>query len=486
MTVKTMIGWVLAVLSPRIASASTPASAQTRAPLVLAAASLQESMTAAAAAWAKKGHSKPILSFAASSALARQVLAGGAADLFVSADEEWMDALAAKRLIVAATRSDFLGNRLVVVELRGKRTRIPLRPAAALARTLGAGPLAMADTSGVPAGKYGKAALQRLGAWTAIAPNVVQAENVRAALALVERGAAPLGIVYATDARASQAVRVAGVFPQASHPPIVYPIARLTASTNPEARGVPPPSSSHAKARRSSSSSASPRGEDLPRMLTPDEWGIVALSLQVGGVALLVTLPIAFALAWLLARGRFPGKMLLDALVHLPLVVPPVVTGWLLLLAFAPTGAIGAMLQSMFGVSVLFRWTGAAIACGDHGAAADGARDAAVDRGGGPAAGKRRRDARRRPLADLRDDHLAAQPAGHPCGCGARICTRDRRIRRDDHLRRQRAGQTQTLPLAIYSGAAAAGWRGDGAAARGDLRRAVARRADHLRTARAA
>lgn len=99
-------------------------------------------------------------------------------------------------------------------------------------------------------------------------------------------------------------------------------------------------------------------------MLTPDEWAIVALTLQVGGVALLVTLPIAFALAWLLARGRFPGKMLLDALVHLPLVVPPVVTGWLLLLAFAPTGAIGAMLQSMFGVSVLFRWTGAAIASG--------------------------------------------------------------------------------------------------------------------------
>jgi molybdate transport system permease protein len=99
-------------------------------------------------------------------------------------------------------------------------------------------------------------------------------------------------------------------------------------------------------------------------MLTGAEWGIVALSLQVGGIAVLATLPIAFGLAWLLARGRFPGKILLDGLVHLPLVVPPVVTGWLLLLAFAPAGPIGGWLQNWFGISVLFRWTGAAIAAG--------------------------------------------------------------------------------------------------------------------------
>ncbi len=99
-------------------------------------------------------------------------------------------------------------------------------------------------------------------------------------------------------------------------------------------------------------------------MLTAEQWSVVALSLKVGGVAVLGCLPIAFGLAWLLARGRFPGKLLLDGLVHLPLVVPPVVTGWLLLLAFAPSGPIGGWLQSWFGVSVLFRWTGAAIASG--------------------------------------------------------------------------------------------------------------------------
>lgn len=203
-------------------------------PLVLAAASLRESMTAAADAWARRGHPRPVISFAATPALARQVAAGAAADLFVSADAQWMDALAAKSLIVASTRVSFLRNRLVVVASAGSRVRIPLRPPAALARVLGAGPLAMADPASVPAGKYGKLALETLGVWTAVAPRVVGAENVRAALALVERGAAPLGIVYATDARASARVRVAGVFPASTHPPITYPIARLARSTNPE------------------------------------------------------------------------------------------------------------------------------------------------------------------------------------------------------------------------------------------------------------
>lgn len=204
-----------------------------RAPLVLAAASLQESLDAAADRWATMGHPRPVISFAASSALARQIEAGAPADLFLSADEEWMDALAAKRLIAPGTRADLVGNRLVVIEPVGRRSAVPLN-GARLARLLAAAPLAMADPDSVPAGKYGKAALSKLGAWDAVAPHVVRAENVRAALALVERGAAPFGIVYLTDARASSKVRVAGIFPTSSHPPIVYPIARVAASTNAE------------------------------------------------------------------------------------------------------------------------------------------------------------------------------------------------------------------------------------------------------------
>lgn len=211
-----------------------PVLAQERAPLVLAAASLQESMNAAADSWANQGHRRPVISFAASSALARQVQAGGKADLFASADEEWMDVLQKDGLLADRTRSAFLGNRLVVIASAGQGGRVTTRT---LAKTLSAGPLAMADTDSVPAGKYGKAALERLGAWPMVAPHVVRAENVRAALALVERGAAPYGIVYATDAKASSRVRVVGMFPAASHPPITYPLARLKASTNSAAEG---------------------------------------------------------------------------------------------------------------------------------------------------------------------------------------------------------------------------------------------------------
>lgn len=220
--------------------AITPAdAAPRRGPLVLAASSLQEAMTQAADQWTRAGHPRPVLSFAASSALARQVQAGGAggvADLFVSADEEWMDALDRAGLLAAGTRADLVGNRLVVVArrdgpgaFRGRLTRVTL------ARALAGGPVAMADPDAVPAGRYGRAALQRLGAWPTVASYVVRAENVRAALALVERGAAPFGIVYLTDARSSAAVRVAGLFPADSHPPIRYPVARLRSSRDPDA-----------------------------------------------------------------------------------------------------------------------------------------------------------------------------------------------------------------------------------------------------------
>jgi molybdate transport system substrate-binding protein len=193
-------------------------------------------MNAAADAWARHGHVRPVISFAASSALARQIEAGAPADLFASADEAWMDELQGKGLLAPGTRSAFLGNRLVVVAPLTGSAHVPAR-GAALGRVLGGGPLAMADPESVPAGKYGKAALIKLGAWEAVASHVVRAENVRAALALVERGAAPFAIVYATDARASKLVRIAGMFPADSHPPIVYPLARLRASTNQEGEG---------------------------------------------------------------------------------------------------------------------------------------------------------------------------------------------------------------------------------------------------------
>jgi len=212
--------------------ALAPARLAARSPLVLAAASLQEAMTDAAAAWAARRHERPVLSFAGSSALARQIEAGAPADLFVSADEAWMDHVARKGLIRPGTRADFLSNRLVLIAPAGSRTALSIDRKFPLARALGAGRLAMADPDAVPAGKYGAAALARLGVWDAVKNRVARAENVRAALALVERGEAPLGIVYATDAAASAKVRVVGTFPAGSHPPITYPIATLKAATS--------------------------------------------------------------------------------------------------------------------------------------------------------------------------------------------------------------------------------------------------------------
>jgi len=213
------------------------AMAQERGPVVLAAASLQESLTEAANAWAAKGHAKPVLSFAASSALARQAIAGAPADLFLSADEEWMDAVAKAGLLRPGTRTTLLGNRLVLIAPAASKLRLTPARGFPLAKALGAGRLALADPDAVPAGKYAKAALARLGVWAGVAAKVAPAENVRAAMALVERGAAPLGIVYATDARASKAVRVVGIFPASSHPPIRYPVAVLKASRHKDAAG---------------------------------------------------------------------------------------------------------------------------------------------------------------------------------------------------------------------------------------------------------
>ncbi len=217
----------LALLFPALLACGQSAEDPTAGPVVLAAASLQESLEEVGRAWAAEGHAAPVLSFAASSALARQVEQGAPADLFVSADEEWMDTLEAQNLLRAGTRGDVLTNRLVLVTRTGDTVR-------SLA-DLGDGKLALADPGAVPAGKYAKAALESLGQWPAVESKVVPAENVRAALALVERGEAALGIVYATDATASDGVEVLETFPEASHPPIRYPAAVLAGSRHPDA-----------------------------------------------------------------------------------------------------------------------------------------------------------------------------------------------------------------------------------------------------------
>jgi molybdate transport system substrate-binding protein len=218
---------------------------------VFAAASLTDALRDVAASWQRAGHAPPRLVFGASSSLARQIEEGAPADLFASADSRWMDEVARHGLIASGTRRDLLGNTLVLVVPANRPTHMAIVPGFDLAALLGpAGRLAVGDPRHVPAGIYAEQALRRLGVWGSVAARLAPAADVRAALLLVERGEAPAGIVYATDAAVAPGVTVAGTFPATSHDPIVYPFALtrrgdtaegralLTFLATPEARAV--------------------------------------------------------------------------------------------------------------------------------------------------------------------------------------------------------------------------------------------------------
>ncbi|MFC0388448.1 molybdate ABC transporter substrate-binding protein [Muricoccus vinaceus] len=207
-----------ALFSPQRLGAQEPVT-------VFAAASLTDALRELGRSWEARGNSAPRLSFAASSALARQIEQGAPADLFMSADEPWADYLAERGLLAEGTRSSPLGNALVLVAPADRARAVDLARGTDMLALLGGGRLATGDPSNVPAGRYAREALTWMGQWDRIAPRLARADNVRSALLLVERGEAPLGIVYATDAMASPGVRVIGTFPPESHTAITYPFA---------------------------------------------------------------------------------------------------------------------------------------------------------------------------------------------------------------------------------------------------------------------
>lgn len=219
------------------AAIARPGLTQARPLVIFAAASLKNALDGAAQAWSQSaGKPGPKISYAASNTLAKQIEQGAPADLFFSADTDWMSYLEQKKLIRGGSRVDLLGNRMVLIAPRSSSVSLTLAPGVDLAASLGKdGRIALGNIDAVPAGKYGKAALEKLGVWASVEASVAGAENVRAALLLVSRGEAPYGIVYATDASADPGVVIAGTFPEDSHPPIVYPIAVTTESRSPEA-----------------------------------------------------------------------------------------------------------------------------------------------------------------------------------------------------------------------------------------------------------
>jgi molybdate transport system substrate-binding protein len=203
--------------------------AHAQAPTVFAAASLKNALDEVAALQP----ARPRISYGASSALARQIENGAPADVFISADLDWMDYLEKKGLVAPGTRRNLLGNRLVLIAPASRPVRLQPAPGFPILKALGKERIALANPDSVPAGKYARAALEKLGVWGEVAGRVAATDNVRAALALVARGETPLGIVYQTDANAEPRVMVAGAFPPGSHPSIVYPVAQIKGAKAP-------------------------------------------------------------------------------------------------------------------------------------------------------------------------------------------------------------------------------------------------------------
>jgi len=230
---RTLVGLLLA--AGLAAGLAAPAFAASQPVTVFAAASLKNAVDDVSAAYGAKTGGQARVSYGASSALARQIEQGAPADVFVSADTDWMDYLARKKLILDSSRRNLLTNHLALIAPAASQSQLKIGPGMPLAAALGAdGRLSLAGP-GVPAGKYAQASLTTLGVWDSVKDRVAPAENVRSALAFVAQGEAPFGIVYDTDAKVEPKVRIVGLFPDTSHPPILYPGAVVAASTNPEA-----------------------------------------------------------------------------------------------------------------------------------------------------------------------------------------------------------------------------------------------------------
>jgi molybdate transport system substrate-binding protein len=204
-------------------------------PVVFAAASMKTALDAVASAWAAETGKTPAIVYASSAVIAKQIEQGAPADIFISADLSWMDYLEKAKLIRPGTRRNLLGNALVLIEPADASASLTIAPGFDLAGTAGDGKVAVCTIASCPGGMYAKEALEKLGVWEKIEPKLAQADNIRNALNLVSRGEAKFGIVYATDAKADPKVKVVGIFPEATHSPIVYPVAIVDASKNSDA-----------------------------------------------------------------------------------------------------------------------------------------------------------------------------------------------------------------------------------------------------------
>ena len=347
---------VLAILLVGLLLLPNPGLAKQGKLLVFAAASLREVLEEAAEIYELDCQCEVVFSFAGSSVLARQIDAGAPASVYVSANQEWITWLTQRGHVEPNSTLAVAGNRLVIAV---KDDVISSGDPFSILRT---GKFAMGDPTGVPAGIYAKSALQSLGLWGDVKSNAVYSENVRVSLGSVARGELPAGIVYQSDLMVEPRVRAHHLIGFETHPAINY----VAAKTGGEEAGpfLNFLISSAAQGIFSKYGFILPSTGELQvnLSLSPDAWVVVLLSLKVSLVAMLFTVPIATAVAHLLATRRFLGWHIVNGLCHLPLVMPPVITGYLLLQGFRPDGIFGRLFEQIFAVSFTFQWTGAALA----------------------------------------------------------------------------------------------------------------------------
>lgn len=350
------LGAALAACIPTAAGAQTSGQGI----LVLAAASLTDVLPRVAEAWTRQGGAPVHFSFDATSRLAPQAVEGAPADLFFSADEAWMTWLEERGGVVKSTERRFLENTLVVVVPAGAPA--PSGPAA----LVGVAKLALAGEN-VPAGRYAREALEATGVWAKVKDHIIRGGSVRGALEWVARGEVGAGIVYGTDALSESRVSVAFTFPEDTHRPIRYPAAVLTGSRHPALARAFLDFAAGPQARGVFESAGFTVGEaakapgSAPHATTPNPASAVRISLMVALLATLAGFPVAVAFGWLLARHDFRGKVVLSTVVLAPLVMPPVVTGFLLLSMLGTRSPLGRGLAAL-GLQVPFTLLGAAVA----------------------------------------------------------------------------------------------------------------------------
>jgi molybdate transport system permease protein len=308
------------------------------------------------------------VNLASSGNLARQIQQGAQADIFLSANVKWMDSLQAKGLLKNESRRDLLSNRLVLVSPKDRPMTFDLDYDSDLPAIF-TGPIATGDPGHVPAGAYAKEAMEHFEWFDALAGRMTNSSSAKAAMLLVEQGEVAMGIVYRSDAMASAKVNIVAEFPAKSHTPIVYPVALVSdakptavtflawlgGSTDQDAISR----FGFAATDTNDSLAAAPASNEI------DSAGCltaVMLSLKVAGVSVLLLAIPSVVIGWLLARKEFPGKRLLSAAVYIPLVVPPIATGYLLLMVLGVNGPVGQWLYEFFGIRLAFHWTGAAVA----------------------------------------------------------------------------------------------------------------------------